>query len=226
MITQFTINLNKGEDIAERVARSRRRVEIITVTVLGLFVIVLSLINVQQYKAIGSVVATKESIIRNIDRQLDSLKKTGKNISKEDVLALAKLEKERVLWTKKLLAMGELLPQEMALTYVEFKNNVLLLRFLSTINKDEKEFDKVKSMIDQLRASPLFFRDFADMKLKEQHRGDVEDQDILTFSVLCNIEKGKLTGDSGRGSRSSGARSTGGDDSGAEKTRLNRAVSG
>ena len=65
------------------------------------------------------------------------------------------------------------------------------------------------------------FRDFADMKLKEQHRGDVEDQDILTFSVLCNVEKGKLTGDSGRG-----ARSTGSGDSGAEKTRLNRAVSG
>jgi hypothetical protein len=220
MITQFTINLNKGEDVAEREARTRRRREIITMTILILAVIVLSALNVRQYRTIEGIVDVKERIIRDIDRQLDSLKKTGKNISKEDVLALSKLEKERVLWTKKLLALGELMPEEMSLTYMEYKNNVLLLRYIATLRKDEKEFDRVKGVIDQLRASPLFFRDFADMRLKEQHRGDVEDQDILSFSVLCNIEKGKLTEKEGRGDRSTtGAAST-------EKGKLTRAVSG
>lgn len=202
MINQFTINLNKGEDIAEREARWRKRREIITLTVLIIFVIILSMINVTQYQMIEGIIDTKESIIREIDRQLDSLKKTGKNISKDDVLALAKLEKERVLWTKKMLAIGQELPQEMALTYVEYKNNVLLMRFITTIKAKEKEFDKVKEMIDKLRASPMFFRDFSEMQLKEQHRADVEDQTILSFSVVCRVTKGAMKSKSGRSRRS------------------------
>ena len=211
MITQFTINLNKGEDIAERETRWRKRREIITMTILGLFVLVLALLNIQQWQTVEGIIFHKESTIRNIDRQLDSLKKTGKNISKEDVLALAKLEKERVLWTKKLLAMGELMPEEMALTYLEFKNQLLLLRFISVIKRDEKEFDRVKEIIDKLRASPLFFRDFAEMRLKEQHQTDIEEQTILSFSVLCQLERGKssrgVRGRARRGSRA--ARSIG-----------------
>lgn len=193
MITQFTINLNKGEDLAEREARWRKRREIITLTVLIIFVVILSMINIQQYRTAEGVLQTKRNIIADIDRQLDSLKKTGKNISKEDVLALAKLEKTRVLWTKKMLAIGELIPEEMAVTFMEYKNNILLLRFISSIKRDEKEFDRVKVMIDKLRNSPLFFRDFSELRLKEQHRGDIEDQSILSFSVLCTVEKGKQT---------------------------------
>jgi len=198
MISQFTINLNKGEDIAEREARWRRRREVIVMTILIVAVLVLSVINIGQYKMIEGIIDTKETIIRDIDRRLDSLKKTGKNISKEDVLALAKLEKERVLWTKKLLALGDELPPEMALAYLEYKNNILLIRFIAKIDAGEKEFDKVKEIIDKLRASPMFFRDFSELRLKEQHRTDVDDQTILSFSVLCKIEKGLAKQERGR----------------------------
>jgi len=210
MITQFTINLNKGEDIAEREARWRKRREIITLSILIVAVLVFTLINVQQYQTIENVVMEKQSTIDDIDRRLDSLKKTGKNISKQDVLALAKLEKERVLWTKKFLSLGELLPEEMAVTYLEYKNQMLLMRLISTIKKDEKEFDRVKDIIDKLRASPLFFRDFAEMRLKEQHQTDVENLTILSFSILCEIEKGKSAGDSRSSRRSRASRSVSG----------------
>jgi len=203
MVTQFTINLNKGEDLAEREARWRKRREIITLTFMVIIVAVLTMLNVQQYQMIEGILATKQSTIREIDRRLDSLKKTGKNISKQDVLALAKLEKERVLWTKKLLSLGELLPDEMAITYLEYKNQLLLLRLISIIKKDEKEFDRVKEIIDKLRASPLFFRDFAEMRLKEQHQTDIDEQTILSFSVLCEIEKKGKGSSSRRGRRSS-----------------------
>lgn len=190
MITQFTINLNKGEDTAEREVRWRKRREIITMTVLIIAVLVVGYMNYIQNQVSQQIISTKARTKADITRQLDSLKKTGKNISKEDVLALAKLEKERVLWSKKFLSLGELLPDEMAITYLEYKNNTLLMRFITTINKDEKEFDKVKGLIDILRASPLFFRDFADMRLKEQHQTDIEEQTILSFSVLASIERG------------------------------------
>jgi len=205
MITMFTINLNKGEDIAERELRWRKRREIITLTILVLFVAVLTLINVQQYQNIEEIVTTKNITINDIQRQLDSLEKTGKDISKEDILALAKLEKERVLWTKKLLAVGELLPEEMAITYMEFKNQLLLLRFISVIKKDEKEFDRVKEMIDKLRNSPMFFHDFSEMRLKEQHQTEIEEQTILSFSVICNLQRGAATGRSSARSRRSGS---------------------
>ena len=217
MITHFTINLNKGEDVAEREARWTKRREIITLTILVIFVLVLAVINIQQYNTIERIVADKEATIRQIDRQLDSLKKTGKNISKEDVLALAKLEKERVLWTKKFLALGQELPDEMALTYLEYKNQMLLLRFISTIKKDEKEFNRVKEVIDKLRASPLFFRDFTEMRLKEQHRTDVEEQTVLSFSVLCSLERGRALGSEEREPRAG---------AGATRSRFSEVVSG
>lgn len=198
MITQFTINLNKGEDVAEREARWRKRREIIVLSFLIIFVIILTMINVQQYQTIESILTVKQKTIDDIDRRLDSLKKTGKNISKQDVLALAKLEKERVLWTKKLLALGELLPEEMAVTYLEYKNQLLLIRFIATIKKDEKEFDRVKEIIDKLRSSPLFFRDFSEMRLKEQHQTEIEDVTILSFSILCELERGSATARRGR----------------------------
>ncbi len=206
MINQFTVNLNKGEDIAEREARWRKRREIITMTILIVIVMILLVVNIRQYQMIEGVIQTKKNIIADISRQLDSLEKTGKKISKEDVLSLAKLEKERVLWTKKLLALGQELPEEMALTFLEFKNNVLLIRFITTIKGKEKEFDKVKEMIDKLRASPLFFHDFVQMRLKEQHRAEVDGQNILSFSVLCQLEKGQAK--RRRGARSARSRST------------------
>lgn len=212
MITQFTINLNKGEDVAEREVRWRKRREAITMTVLILALVVVSYVNTTQYQNIQKILKVKQTTIDTIDRQLDSLKRTGKNISKEDVLALAKLERERVLWTKKLLSLGELLPDEMAVTYLEFKNSIFLMRYITTINKDEKEFDKVKDVIDRLRNSPLFFHDFADMRLKEQHQTNVDDQTILSFSVQANLEKGGGgEGKKGGGSKSSQlARAVGG----------------
>jgi hypothetical protein len=214
MITQFTINLNKGEDVAEREVRWRRRREAITITVLVVALTVVSYVNIVQYQAIQKILRVKQATIDTIDRQLDSLKRTGKNISKEDVLALAKLERERVLWTKKLLSLGELMPEEMAVTYLEFKNNTFLMRYITTIKKDEKEFDKVKDLIDKLRASPLFFHDFADMRLKEQHQTNVEDQTILSFSVQASLEKGAGGGEG----RKSGAA--------AKASQLARAVGG
>lgn len=189
MITQFTINLNKGEDVAEREMRWRRRREVITLALLAIVSIILFGFNYQQYQSMNEITALKARTIREIDRQLDSLKKTGKNISKDDVMALAKLEKERVLWTKKLLAIGQQMPEDMALSYIEFKNNLLLIRFIGTMKQDQKEFDQVKEILDRLRSSPLFFRDFLDMRLKEQHQAMVGDQNIMSFSVVCSIEK-------------------------------------
>jgi len=210
MITQFTINLNKGEDVAEREVRKRKRFEVIAFTLLAIAVVLVSYINYQQYESVQKILRTKQSIIADIDRQLDSLKKTGKNISKEDVLALAKLEKERVLWTKKFLSLGETLPEEMAVTYLEFKNNMFLMRFITTIKKNEKEFDKVKDLIDKLRASPLFFHDFNDMRLKEQHQTDIEEQTILSFSVLATIDRGGSEGGRRASRGSSLAKAVGG----------------
>lgn len=210
MITQFTINLNKGEDTAEREVRWRKRREIITMTILILAMLVVGYMNYMQNQLAQQIITTKSRAKADITRQLDSLKKSGKNISKEDVLALAKLEKERVLWTKKFLSLGELLPEEMAITYLEFKNNTLLARFIATIERDEKEFEKVKGMIDILRASPLFFHDFAEMKLKEQHQTSIEDQTILSFSILAQLERGGAAGGEKRSRGGNLARAMGG----------------
>jgi len=192
MVKLFSINLHKTEGHAEREMRWRKRRENLVILVFLLIFIVLSLYLYRNHQALGAVVQAKQRQIEEIERRLEELQKAGKNISKSDVLTLARMEKERFLWGSKLKALADILPEDVILTLLEYNNRELRIKAISKILADEKEFDKVSQFMDMLKTTPFFYREFSNIRFSESHRVKVEKQEILAITINCSIEKPAL----------------------------------
>ena len=102
MVRIFTINLNKGEgEIVLRQRRQERR-SFLLLFLMGLVFAVLGGITWAQNGAINDVITSRRDKLERIKYELDSLKREGTNVSKDDVMALANLETERFLWARRL----------------------------------------------------------------------------------------------------------------------------
>jgi Tfp pilus assembly protein PilN len=192
MVKLFSINLNKSEGHAEREARWKKRRENLTILVVVLLFAALSLYTYRNHQALGSVVSARQDQIKEVERRLEELKRTGKDISKGDVLTLARMEKERFLWGTKLKALADILPQDVVVTLLEFNNRQLRIKAISKIMADEREFDKVSQFMEMLKTTPFFYREFTNIRFSESHRVKVEDQEILSITITCSIEKPAL----------------------------------
>jgi len=189
MVDRFLINLNRGEGREEKMARWKRRKESLILSVFLALFLVLSILNYNNHKAMKTLIVSKEQKIERVNRELDELKREGQNVSKADVLALARLEQNRFLWTKKFYSIAEMLPKNVAVTGMEFANDAFIIRYISKVRKDEKDFDKISEIMELMKNTQDFYEDFADIKFDQSHRIKVEGQDILSFSVVCKMRK-------------------------------------
>jgi Tfp pilus assembly protein PilN len=203
MVKFFSINLNKSEGLAEREARWRKRREMIIIVSFMVIFSLLSLFAFRNHQALGEIMDTKSQKIAEIERRLVELERTGKNISKSDVLTLARMEKERFLWTTKLRALAQIIPEDVALTLLEFNKRQLRIKAISKIMADEKEFDKVSEFMDMLKQTPFFYREFTNIRFSESHRVRIEDQEILSITIECTLEKASRTRTRSSSTRSS-----------------------
>lgn len=189
MIDRFLINLNRGEGREEKIARWRRRRESITLSVFLILFIVLSVFNLNNHQAMQELIDSKEAKVTRINRELDELKRQGQNVSKADVLNIARLEQQRFLWTKKFFALADILPKGVAVTGMEFASDNFSIKFIAKVKKDEKDFDKISEIMDLLKNTSNFYADFADIKFDRSHRIVVDKQDILSFAVVSKLRK-------------------------------------
>ncbi len=188
MVRSFAINLNKSEGAAERAARRRNRTDWMLLGVLTLLLAVVAYLNVRQTDALTDIEKFRNQRILEVKKRLDELSKEGIQVSRDDVDNLARIDKERVMWTKKLMAITETLPSDMAVTGLFYHNRQLRISAISQIKKDEKEFDKVVALQNRLRDSERFFSDFKKIQFVESRRITVDDQDILQMSFVASLE--------------------------------------
>ncbi|MDP8206796.1 MAG: hypothetical protein P9L92_09055 [Candidatus Electryonea clarkiae] len=203
MTRQFHINLNREEGYLQREARRARLRTQITNVIASVLLLIMTYLTFDNDKEIRGIVEGKELQLRRIIAQIDSLQKVGQNVSKDDVLALARLDRDRVLWTKKFFAMAERLPKKVVVTGLKLQRGKLLINSMTEVISDERDFDNVKLFMDRLRATPLFFEDISAMKFKESTRFVKHEQELLDFSVVCDIRASETTR-----SRRSGTRRT------------------
>ncbi|MBZ0263438.1 hypothetical protein K8I28_02105 [bacterium] len=204
MVRQFNINLNRQEGYAQRLERRRKIRERSTLVIATALLLAMAFFNYKTDKELRTIVDGKEKQLRHIIAQIDSLQQEGQNVSKEDVMALARLDRDRVFWTKKFRIIAETLPEKMAITELELDRGDFVIGAISQIKKDEKEFDKVKIYMDQLRSTPLFFEDFRNIKFTESKRAERDEQEILSFWVTSEVDEVRES----RSSRSRAAGST------------------
>jgi Tfp pilus assembly protein PilN len=187
MVKQFTINLNREEGFAQREERKKLLRERVVTVVLTLFLAATVFITYQNDNEFRTLLTEKKAQLNNIIAEIDSLQNAGQNVSKEDVLALARLDKNRVLWTKKFVSVAERLPEEMAITRLEFDRGVFKIHAMSQIRPDEREFHKVKELMDRLKATPSFMEDLKSIKFSESKRMVIDEQEILSLVIACDV---------------------------------------
>ena len=195
MVKQFSINLNKGEGEAAVLGRRQERRAYL---LLGLFVLVFAVLGGltwAQNKAMDDVIRSRQTKLDRIRFELDSLKREGTKVSKEDVMALARLESERFLWARRLETLAEVLPSGMALTGLDYQNRVFTIHAIAQVDTNEKEFEIISSFIELLKTTPEFRQGLFEIRFDQSIRKTVEDQDVLLFSVQCltaDPERGKV----------------------------------
>jgi hypothetical protein len=199
MVKQFTINLNKGEgEVAIRLRKQERRSYLLLILFVLVFV-VLGGLTWAQNDAMNDVVKSRQQKLDRIKFELDSLKREGTKVSKDDVMALARLENERFLWARRLEKLAEILPSGMCITGLEYQNRVFTIDAMAQVDTTQKEFDIISKFIELLKSTPEFREGLHEIRFDQSLRKMIEDQDVLVFSVEC------VTQDPDR-KRSSGSR--------------------
>lgn len=185
MVKQFTINLNKGEGEVILKQRRQERRNYLVLGLLAVVFLVLGALTWAQTEAMRDVVKSRQQKLDRIKFELDSLKREGTKVSKDDVSALARLETDRFLWARRLEVLAEIMPEHTALTGVDFQNKVMKLHAIAQVDSNVKEFELIANFIELLKGTPDFRRGLYTIRFAESVRKEIEGQDVLLFTVEC-----------------------------------------
>lgn len=190
MINVIKINLNHASSKAARLENRREQMR------WGGFGVIVLLISAgvvwffYQNAQFNRLIESKQAQIVEMKQQIEALQLEGKNLSKDDILALQELESSRVLWAAKLKSLGQLIPHDMAITGLALKQDYLQITGISRIYLDEREFDVIEEFIARLENDPDFAKDFADIKFASFARMTVMEQDIVQFEIRATLRAG------------------------------------
>tara|TARA_S200000501_G_C20861346_1_gene759888 strand:+ start:1410 stop:2015 length:606 start_codon:yes stop_codon:yes gene_type:complete len=184
------INLNKTISNAElqELHQERNRWILFTVISVSLFALAVwfLLINNQA----NSIITERKNIIDKLIIDTDALKNEGQiNLSKKDINNLIKTEGERIIWSEKLKIISEITPLDMAITGLEFKNLKFIIKGISKVHEDEKEFLIVEKFINTLKSNEKFSNDFRSIKFKGSERDLSRGQEIFKFTIEAELNK-------------------------------------
>ena len=188
MINAIKINLNHASSKAARVEVLRERLRW---TYFGLVLIFLMLNGawlLYENSQYAKIIESKKHQIAEIKNQILELKQEGMDLSKEDISELSKLESSRIIWAPKLKALGLLIPHDMAITHLSYKETRFMIEGISKIYSDEREFDIIEEFIERLKASPEFSLDFEDIKFSKYARITIMAQDVVNFEIKCLLK--------------------------------------
>ncbi|MDP2361235.1 MAG: hypothetical protein Q8O14_10870 [bacterium] len=184
----YRINLNKGEDKAARIAQQLDNQRWALLVLLALLAGGVSWWTWSSNRELDHMIADKEAKIEQVKAELLELKETGNKLSKQDILRLAKMEKSRLLWTRKIMGLGMECSREMALTSVRFEKGYLYIVGVHKVREGVDPIDNVMAFVDQLKANALFNQDFASVQFFSSQDIVSHDQKALLFEIQCKIQ--------------------------------------
>ena len=185
----IVINLNQAESAETRIERIRERVRW---GIFGTFIVLLIAANGQVLmvsRGYDKVIDQKKSEIKRIKQEIKDLRAKGKNLSKEDIMSLAKLEQDRFLWARNMELLGEMTPEDMAITGMKFKHNKLMVSGIANVYKDRKDFEIIDNYVNTLRNNKEFSENFNPIKFQGHSRSNARGQEVMNFDVIATAKK-------------------------------------
>ena len=177
------INLNKRETSESLAIRNKERIRW---SIFGLLVSLLFGVNGLTWYIgfnYNSLINQKNMEIGQIKEEISLLREKGKNLSKKDIMTLAKLENNRFLWAENLEKLGEMTPEDMSLTELQYKKKKLLIKGIATTYRGQKDFEQVERFIHVLKSNNEFSSHFTRLRLMHHSLINVRGQDIVAFEL-------------------------------------------
>ena len=190
MKTFIKINLNKAESsevLKERVVERGRWI------IFGILIFSLFAINIRSLMigfGYNNVIQKKKTQIKKLKNQINQLKSKGKNLSKVDIMSFADLEQDRFLWARNMELLGEMTPNDMAITGMRFKRDKLTIKGIALTFEDRKDFEIIDEYVQTLRDNKEFSQNFNRIKYVGHQKINLRGQNIIRFEIVASIRKG------------------------------------
>lgn len=193
MINVIKINLNQASSKAARLEKRREQSRWAIFVLVALMMASGFAYLMYENAAYASIIQEKEMQIEDINQQIDSLQQEGRELSKEDILDMADLANRRILWAEKLNALGRLMPHDMAITHLTFKDRYLDISGVSRIYPDEREFMVIEEFIDRLDNDKVFSADFQEIKFSSYSLMTILNQNVVNFEIRATLKYQETT---------------------------------
>ena len=183
------INLNKAESAETRLERIREQVRW---GVFGVLMLLLVSVNFQVWmisNGYNDIISQKKGEIERLKDEIDKFQSEGKNLSKGDILSFADLEQDRFLWAQNLEKMGQVTPDDIAITGLRYKREKLIIRGIALTFEDRKDFEIIDEYVQTLRKNKEFSNNFNRIKYVGHNKVNVRGQDIVRFEIEAKVKK-------------------------------------
>ena len=183
MIKFISINLNQSEsrETIREQWKDRSRW-----FMFGLLTILLLFVNVETWwisRGYTKLIERKESEIKDVKAEISTLRKEGKNLSKADIMSLAELENNRILWARNMQLIGEMTPEDMAITSMKYKKDKIIIGGIAVIFEDRKDFDIVHDYINRLKRNKKLGENFSEIKFNQGSLKTIREQEVVEFEI-------------------------------------------
>jgi Tfp pilus assembly protein PilN len=183
MIKFISINLNQSEsrETIREQWKDRSRW-----FMFGLITILLLFVNVETWwisRGYTKLIERKESEIKDVKAEISTLRKEGKNLSKADIMSLAELENNRILWARNMQLIGEMTPEDMAITSMKYKKDKIIIGGIAVIFEDRKDFDIVHDYINRLKRNKKLGENFSGIKFNRGSLKTIREQEVVEFEI-------------------------------------------
>ena len=183
MIKFISINLNQSEsrETIREQWKDRSRW-----FMFGLITILLLFVNVETWwisRGYTKLIERKESEIKDVKAEISTLRKEGKNLSKADIMSLAELENNRILWARNMQLIGEMTPEDMAITSMKYKKDKIIIGGIAVIFEDRKDFDIVHDYINRLKRNKKLGENISGIKFNQGSLKTIRAQEVVEFEI-------------------------------------------
>ena len=183
----YSINLNKASNRFDQFEQAQKRRRAFTLA--AFFALIALAIGVVAYKAYRTRVAIDgyRAELQSIDDRIAQLEASSDYLSPEDLFTLANITRSRMIWSEKLQVLGNILPEDVALTELSYDRdlNAFMIKGISKVKASMKDLDLVVAIINVVKAQTDFSRDFSEIKFQSSRRVKIRDQEMVKFEIAC-----------------------------------------
>jgi Tfp pilus assembly protein PilN len=183
------INLNKAESAETRLERVREQGRWATFSFLLIFLLGVNFRVWMINNGYNNIIDQKKVEIERLNDEINKLQSQGKNLSKNDILAFADLEQDRFLWAQNLEEMGNMTPDDMAITGLRFKRGKLIIKGIALTFEDRKDFEIIDEYVQTLRKNKDFSNNFGRIKYVGHSKVSIRGQEIVRFKIEATVRK-------------------------------------